>query len=72
MMRYSLIRVLFVCLKVSGLVVELGPRGERLGIWLVVDGVSRRGNEIILSLLVLGIVWPVWGVVEVCFDWVFD
>ena len=35
-MRSSLLRVLFVCLKVRGLVVELGPRGERLGIWLVV------------------------------------
>ena len=31
-------------LKVQGLLVELGLRGERLGIWLVVDGLSTGGN----------------------------
>ena len=46
-MRSSLLRVVFVCLKVWGLVVELGPRGERLGIWLVVGGLSTGGKEII-------------------------
>ena len=71
MMRSSLLRVVFVCLKVQGLVVELGPRGERLGVLLVVDSLSMIGNEIILSLLVFDVVWPVGGVVEVWFDWVF-
>ena len=46
---------MFVSLKVRGLVVELGLRGEILGIWLVLDVLSMGGNEIILSLLVLDI-----------------
>ena len=42
----------------------LGPRGEVLGIWLVVDGLSTGENEIILSLLILEQVWPVGVLVE--------
>ena len=42
-----------------------------MGIWLVVDGLSTDGNEIILSLLMLYLVWPVgWGV-ELGFNSVF-
>ena len=46
----------------------LGPRGEVLGIWLVVDGLSTGENEIILSLTMLDQVWPVGGVGGVGFD----
>ena len=47
----------------------LGPRGEVLGIWLVVDGLSTGENEIILSLLILYQDWPMgglvgWGLIE--------
>ena len=44
MMRSPLLRVVFVCLTVWGLVVEMVTRGERLGIWLVVGGLSMRGK----------------------------
>ena len=61
-MRSYLLKVVFVCLEVWGLVVELGPRGERLGIWLVVYGLSIGGKEIILYLLVLDLVSLTGGV----------
>ena len=49
----SLLTVVFMCLKVQGLVVELCSIGDRLVIWLVAYGISTGGNEIISSLLVL-------------------
>ena len=54
--------------KFWGLVVVLGPIGERLGIWLVVDGLSTGGDEIILSLLTMDRVWPVERYGGVGFD----
>ena len=44
MMRSPLLRFVFVCLTVWGLVVEMVTRGERLEIWLVVGGLSMRGK----------------------------
>ena len=54
--------------KVQGLMIVLGPRGEGLGIWLVVDGLYTGGDEIILSLLMLDLIWPMGGIGEVGFD----
>ena len=45
--------------KVRGIMVILGPRGERLRVWLVVDEVSTGVDTIILPLLLLARVWPV-------------
>ena len=50
----------------------LGPRGEVLGIWLVVDGLSTEGNGNILSLLLMDQGLPMGRFVGVGFDWWFD
>ena len=59
---------MFMSPKVQGLMIVLGPRGEGLGIWLVVDGLYTGGDEIILSLLMLDLIWPMGGIGEVGFD----
>ena len=49
----------------------IGPRGERLGIWLVEDGLSTGVSEIIISLLMLDRVWTVGVMGGVGVDWKF-
>ena len=52
-------------LKVQETVGILGPRGEGLRVWLVVDEVSTGVDEIILPLFLLARVWPVGGIERV-------
>ena len=51
--------------KVWGIVVMLGPRGEVLRVWLVLDDVSTGADAIILPLFLLSQVWPVVGIERV-------
>ena len=47
--------------KVQGIVVILGPRGEGLRVFLVVDEVSTGLYAIILPLFFLARIWSVGG-----------